>query len=120
MSNSAAYVLRISDQESVVRVAESLVPVSYKKKKELATLLEYRKFDLITGSEVQRRFEQFVQSGVRERHGKRKFSVMPWAYSVGYHLSRKSIALLSHRLRPSLSEAQKREARERHNVFGSR
>jgi hypothetical protein len=118
MSNSAAYLLRIADQESVARVAESLAPFSYKKKKELATLLEYRKLDLITGSEVQRRFERFVESGTRERHGKRFFRPMPWAYSVGYHLSRKSIALLSHRLHPSLSEAQKREARERHNVFG--
>lgn len=118
MSSSAAYCLRIGDQESVVRVSEHLAPLCFKKRSELVTLLEYRKLDLITGSEVQARFERFVELGIRERHGKRVFKPMPWAFSVGYHLSRKNIALLSHRLHPFLSEAQKREAQERHNVFG--
>jgi hypothetical protein len=118
MNDSAAYALRIAGQESVVKVAEMIVPFCYKKWLELTTLLEYRKHDLITASEVQRRFERLVELGIRERHGRRQFRPMPWSYSVGYHLSRRNIWLLSHRPRPTLSEAQKREAIERHKVFG--
>jgi len=118
MTNADAHTLRIAEQESVVRVAENLLDHCHKKKMELMTLLEYRKFDLISGSEVQCRFERLVVMRIREKHGKRPFKPMPWAYSVGFHLSRKNIALLSHRLLPGLSEAQKQEARERHNVFG--
>ncbi|HEV2121127.1 MAG TPA: LAGLIDADG family homing endonuclease [Candidatus Bathyarchaeia archaeon] len=118
MSNSAAYSLRIADQDSVVKVAELIAPYCHKKRKELLTLLEYRKHDLISATEVQRRFQRFVELGIRERHGRRPFRDMPWSYSVGYHLSRKNIWLLSHRPRLILSEAQKREALQRHKVFG--
>jgi len=119
-SNSAAFGFRIGDGKSVIEIAERITPFCFKKRKELLTLLEYRKLDLITGSEVQHRFEQLVNVGMRERHGNRSFRPMPWTYSVGYHLSRKSIGLLSHRYRlfQALSEAQKQEAMERHNVFG--
>jgi hypothetical protein len=118
MTNSAAYALRIGDQDSVIKVAERILPFCYKKGAELSTLLEYRKLDLITGSEVQRRFTQYVLGGSRERHGKRLFRPMPWAFSVGYRLSRRNRALLYLTPRPTLSEAQRREARERHNIFG--
>lgn len=112
-----AHTLRIADQASVVRVAERLVPFCFKKRAELLTLLEYRKLDLVTGSEVQSRFEHYVMVGMRERHGKRPFRPMPWAFSIGFRLSR--MGRRRHpRKRFVLSEAQKREARERHNVFG--
>jgi hypothetical protein len=99
-------------------VAERIAPYCFKKREELVTLLEYRKLDLITGSEVQRRFEEYVKIGKRERHGRRLFRPMPWSFSRGFHLSRLNIAILRRSPRPSLSEEQKREARERHNVFG--
>ncbi len=119
-SNSAAFGFRIGNRKSVIEIAERMAPFCFKKRKELLTLLEYRKLDLITGSEVQSRFKQLVKLGMRERHGRRPFKPMPWTYSVGFHLSRKSIGLLSHRYRlfQALSEDQKQEAMARHNVFG--
>lgn len=118
MTRSSAFVLRIGEQGSVIRASEHLARLCFKKRSELTTVLEYRKLDLISGSEVQKRFERFVELGIRERHGKRRFRPMPWSFSVGYHLSRKSIALRGRLPYPRLSEAQQQEALERHNVFG--
>ena len=118
MTNASAYIIRVADQDSVVRVAEKIAPYCYKKNCELMTLLEYRKRDQITASEVQRRFERLVELGVREHHGKRQFRPMPWSYSAGYHLSRRNIWLLAHSPRHALGESEKRKAIERHKVFG--
>lgn len=118
MSSSAAYFLRIADQESVAKIAESVVRFCFKKRAELRTLLEYRKYNLITGSEVQMRFARYVETGFRERHGKRAFIPMPWAFSVGYRRSRMGARRDPRKRWPVLSEAQKQEARVRHNVFG--
>jgi hypothetical protein len=118
LSNAAAYALRIADQNSVVRIAEMMAPFCHKKIYELTTIVEYRKHDSITASEVQRRFERLVELGIRERHGKRRFRPMPWSYRAGYHLSRRNIWLLAHRPRHALTEAQRTEALERHKVFG--
>jgi hypothetical protein len=118
MTRSAAHVMRISEQESVMQTSERLAPLCFKKRSELITVLEYRKLDLISGSEVQERFEGFVELGMRERHGNRRLAPVPWSYTEGYRISRKSIALLGHMPRLELSEAQRREALERHNVFG--
>ena len=118
MSNSAAYSLRIADQESVVKMAESMVQFCFRKRAELVTLLEYRKLGIITGSEVQYRYARFVEIGFRERHGKRSFIPMPWAFSVGFRRSRMGRRREARKRWPVLSEAQKQEARKRHNVFG--
>jgi len=118
MTSSRAYAFRIADQKSVVYIAECLVPYCYKKRRELLTLLEYRKYDLITGSEVQGRFQEQVRLGLRERHGNRRFRPIPWAYSVGSRLSRKGRALSTRKMWPTLSEAQREDAIVRHNVFG--
>jgi len=118
MTSSRASAFRIADQESVIYIAERLLPYCYKKRKELLTLLEYRKYDLITGSEVQRRFQELVRLELRERHGNRPFKPIPWAYSVGSQLSRKGRALATMKKWPTLSKAQKEDAIVRHNVFG--
>ncbi len=118
LSKSKAFGLRIGEQKAVIGVAVNLVKSCFKKRAELVTVLEYRKLDLITGSEVQKRFEHSVRIGMRERHGSRAFKPMPWAFSVGYRLSKKSVALRSPQLRQKLSEAQKSELRSRHKVFG--
>jgi len=118
MTSSEASAFRIADQGSVVYIAEHLLPYCYKKREELLTLLEYRKYDLITGSEVQRRFQKLVRLGLRERHGNRQYRPIPWAYSVGSHLSRKGRALTTMKKWPTLSKAQREVATVRHNVFG--
>lgn len=118
MSNAAAYALRIGDQKSVVRIAEKIAPFCVKKRAELETLLEYRKLDLITGSEVQSRFRHFVEIGMRERHGKRIFKPMAWSFSVGYRRSRMGRRTHPRKRWPVLSEAQMKQAREKHNVLG--
>jgi hypothetical protein len=118
VSNADAYVLRICDQESVLRVAERIAPFCFKKREELRTLIEYRKLDLISGSEVQRRFQHYVDIREREKHGNRAFRPMPWSFSVGYRVSRRNAVLLRRKQKPKLSEAQKKEVKERHNVFG--
>ena len=118
VSKAQAYTLRIADQDGVVKVAEGIAPYCFKKKQELITLLEYRKLDLISGSEVQKRFRRYVEIGKRERHGNRPFRPMPWSFSVGFRISRRNSALFKRKPRQVLSEAQMREVRERHNVFG--
>jgi len=118
LSNSDACGLRVGEQLTAVNIAEQMVPFSFKKRAELVTLLEYRKFDSITGSEVQSRFHEYVASKTREKHGNRRFKPMPWSYSEGYRLSKMNRALVTKNLRVTLSKAQLREAWRRHNVFG--
>ena len=108
MSNSAAYSLRIADQDSVMIVAEGISRFCHKKRAELETLLEYRKLDLITGSEVQSRFKHYVEIGMRERHGNRAFRPMAWTFSVDFRRSRMGRRRQPRKRWPVLSEAQKR------------
>lgn len=117
-SNADVYVLRIADQESVMAVALRILPYCFKKKHELETLLDYRRLDILTGTEVQHRFDHYVEIGMRERHGKRTFVPMDWTFSVGFRRSRMGNSREYRKRWPVLSDAQKGEARERHNVFG--
>lgn len=118
-SHANAWIFRIAEARSVEATAEKMSPHSFKKREELELLLNYRKRNEITGSQVISRLNSLVQSGKRERHRAPRTAEMPWTYEEGYHLARQLAGWSKAEAHPIVTEAQVLDMRRKHKLFGS-